>query len=251
MSVLALIAAAALAAGTAASDRAAPEPRAGGSLEGFTVTVDPGHNGGNGSHPEAINELVPIGNGETKACDTTGTETNSGYAEYRYTMNVSRRLARLLESEGAKVVLTREDSKGVGPCINERARIGNRADSDAAISVHADGGSSSGRGFHVIYSTEINGLTDDIYRPSVKLAHAIRDAYERGTGLPPSTYIGSDGLDERPDLGGLRLSDVPKVFIESGNMRNATDAAKLSSPSFRQRIAEALAAGLKHYLLKR
>ena len=166
-------------------------------------------------------------------------------------MNVSRRLAALLEADGAKVVLTRKNSKGVGPCINERARIGNRADSDAAISIHADGGPSSGRGFHVIYSTKIRGLTDDIYKPSIRLAHAIRDAYERGTGLPPSTYIGSNGLDERPDLGGLRLSDVPKVFIESGNMRNAADARKLTSPHFRQRIAESLATGLRRYLLRR
>ena len=246
MTGLALVAALALAFGSGAER--APEPPTDGELDGLTVTIDPGHNGENGANPGEINELVPIGNGETKACDTAGTETNAGYPEYAYTMSVANRLKRLLAAEGATVVLTRRNSNGVGPCINERARIGNRAHSDAAISIHADGGPDSGRGFHVIYSSKINGLTDDIYRPSVKLAHAIRDAYERGTGLPPATYIGSDGLDERSDLGGLRLSDVPKVFIESGNMRNATDARKLSSGRFRERIAVALADGLTEYL---
>jgi N-acetylmuramoyl-L-alanine amidase len=38
------------------------------------------------------------------------------------------------------------------------------------------------------------------------------------------------------------------VFIECGNMRNAADAAKLSSAAFRQRIAVALAAGFTAYL---
>ena len=47
--------------------------------------------------------------------------------------------------------MTRSDNSGWGPCINERAAIGNRADADAAISIHADGGPADGRGFHVIY----------------------------------------------------------------------------------------------------
>jgi N-acetylmuramoyl-L-alanine amidase len=136
----------------------------------------------------------------------------------------------------------------VGPCINERARIGNRAHSDAAISIHADGGPPSGRGFHVIYPTRIEGLTDDIYKDSRRLARAIRSSYEKRTGLPRSTYIGSNGLDARSDLGGLRLSNVPKVFIETGNMRNPTDARKLESERFRKRIARGLRKGLARFL---
>ena len=47
--------------------------------------------------------------------------------------------------------------------------------------------------------------------------------------MPRSTYIGKDGIAVRNDLGGLNWSTVPKVFIETGNMRNATDAALLKS----------------------
>ena len=54
----------------------------------------------------------------------------------------------------------------------------------------------------------------------------------------------------RSDLGGLNLSDVPKVFIETGNMRNATDARLLVTPSFRQRAARALARGLERFVLR-
>ena len=52
----------------------------------------------------------------------------------------------------------------------------------------------------------------------------------------------------RTDLGGLNLSTVPKVFIECGNMRNAGDAARLTSPRFRERIAVALEAGFIAFL---
>jgi len=51
-----------------------------------------------------------------------------------------------------------------------------------------------------------------------------------------------------PDLGGLNLSDVPAVFLESGNMRNAKDAALLRSAPFRTRAARAIVAGVSRFL---
>ena len=76
----------------------------------------------------------------------------------------------------------------------------------------------------------------------------LRDAFGNVTGLPRSNYIGQNGLDQRSDLGGLRLSDVPKVFIETGNMRNGADARKLESRSFRKKIARGIFEGLKRFL---
>jgi N-acetylmuramoyl-L-alanine amidase len=201
--------------------------------------IDPGHNGGNWSHPAEINRLVDAG-GFRKACDTTGTSTNDGYAESGYNLDVALRLARILRAAGARVVLTRTTNDGWGPCINQRAAIGNRAHADAAISIHADGGPSAGRGFHVIYKPGAP--------LSYKLALAIRAAFRAGTGEPYSTYAGRDALDVRTDLGGLNLSTVPKVFIETANMRNSVDAARLESAAYRQREAVALAQGLETFL---
>jgi N-acetylmuramoyl-L-alanine amidase len=100
----------------------------------------------------------------------------------------------------------------------------------------------------VIYPPSIKGLTDDIAAPSRRLAFDVRAAFHSGTGMPYATYIGGQGLDVRSDLGGLNLSDVPKIFIETGNMRNATDASLLAGPTFRQREARALARGLATFL---
>jgi N-acetylmuramoyl-L-alanine amidase len=216
-------------------------------LAGKTIAVDPGHNGGNASHSSEIARKVDIGTG-MKECDTAGAATASGYTEAAYNFDVAQRLRRNLRRLGARVVLTRRNNTGVGPCIDERARIGNRAHADAAVSIHADGGPNSGRGFHVIYPQSIRGLTDDIAAASKRLAVDLRGAYQQGTGMPRADYIGSDGLDQRGDLGGLNLSDVPKVFIETGNMNNATDAARLEAAGFRQRVAAAIAAGIERFV---
>src|SRR5206468_8505246 len=135
-----------------------------------------------------------------KPCDTTGAESPSGYTEAAYNLDVASRLRAVLRAAGARVVLTRTSNAGWGPCITERAAIGNRAHADAAISIHADGGPSSGRGFDVIYPASIAQLTDDIATPSHRLALDIRSAYKSGTPMPYATYIGSNGLDERSDL---------------------------------------------------
>ena len=227
---------------TAAPTRAA-QP-----LAGQVIALDPGHNGANWSHPAIIDQMVNVIT-EWKACDTAGAQTDAGYPEHAFTFDVAMRLARLLRAEGATVVLTRHNDDGVGPCVTQRAAIGNRAHADAAISIHADGGPPSGTGFEVIAPGRISGAPDaQVIGPSGRLAADIRNAYHRITGEPSSDYVGTRGLDVRTDLGGLNLSTVPKVFIECGNMRNAADAARLTSPRFRERVAVALEAGFVAFL---
>jgi N-acetylmuramoyl-L-alanine amidase len=227
---------------------AAPATNGGaGALAGATIAIDPGHNGGNAANAARINRLVNAGT-LRKACDTVGTATRSGYAEAAHNLDVALRLQRILRASGARVVLTRRTNRGWGPCITSRAAIGNRARADAAVSIHADGGPATGRGFHVIYPPPIRGLTDDIATESHRLAVAVRRAYARTTGMPYADYTGRHGLAARRDLGGLNLSDVPKVFLEAGNMRNAADARLLSSARFRQLEARALAEALADFL---
>jgi N-acetylmuramoyl-L-alanine amidase len=94
------------------------------------------------------------------------------------------------------------------------------------------------------------GTNDTIVNPSRALGTAIRDAFRAGTGEPTSSYTGTrtGGLVARNDLGGLNLSQVPKVFIECGNMRNTDDAHRMGDAAWRLRAAGALAQGLTQYL---
>lgn len=231
---------------TASEPASSSEP-----LSGHVIVLDPGHNGGNARAPRTINRLVPIGQGLRKACDTTGTATASGYTEAAYNWDVAKRTRKVLESRGARVILTRTDNHSVGPCIDERARIANRVHADLRVSIHADGGAPSGYGFHVIEPKLIRGLTDDIFAASHRLAVDLRDGFTRATDEPFASYTANDGLARRGDLGGLRLADVPSVFIETGNMRSARDARRLGSRRYRIRGARGIADGIERFLTKR
>lgn len=234
--------------GSPADDEAVPP--GGGPLGDRIVVIDPGHNGGNADAPSEINALVPAGPGE-KACDTVGAESVNGYAEHEFNWDLSLLVQERLEADGATVILTREDNEGVGPCVNERAEIANENGADVALSIHADGGPGSGRGFHVITPGEVSGFTEEIVEPSALLAEDIRREYLEGSEIPYADYLAEEGLDERTDLGGLNMSTVPKVFLEAGNMRNTEDAELLEDPEWRERAADSIARGLATYLLRR
>jgi N-acetylmuramoyl-L-alanine amidase len=235
------------AAPTSAASATPSTPASQGSLAGKVIVIDPGHNGGNAAHPEIINKKVNVIN-SFKPCNTTGTATNDNYPEHAFTWDVSNRLAKILRAKGAKVILTRKNDKGVGPCVDERAKIANRAHADATIAIHGDGAPASGHGFHIIEPAVIKGHNEKVVPQSRKLGLDIRNAFHQGTGIPYSTYLGKNGLDVRSDLGGLNVATVPAVFIEAGNMRNAGDAAKMKSPAGRERMAQALAQGFVKFL---
>lgn len=210
--------------------------------------LDPGHNGANGSHPAQITRPVPTGRGGTKACNTTGTSTDAGYAEAAFAWDVAGRVRDELTARGVRVLLTRPDNDGVGPCVDERAAIANRAGADALVSIHADGAARSGHGFHIAYSDPPLNPSQGV--PSIVLAEALARAF-RGGGFPAAGYIGSGGLDARSDLAGLNLAQVPAVLIECANMRNSGDAAMVSTPDGRARYAATITDGIAAWLNSR
>ncbi|MYW64527.1 N-acetylmuramoyl-L-alanine amidase [Streptomyces sp. SID8379] len=229
------------------------KPAAGGSgpLRGKVVVIDPGHNPGNFRHTADINRSVNVGNG-SKECDTTGTSTNGGYTEAQFTLDVARRMRTILEQQGATVRFTQNGDRAWGPCVDERARIGNAAKADAVVSVHADGSAAGNRGFHVILPASVHAGSADtraIVAPSRNLGERVAGKFIQVTGQPPSNYIGNGtALDTRSDLGGLNLSTVPKVFIECGNMRDSQDASRLTSGAWRQKAAQGISEGIVSFL---
>ncbi|HVX68312.1 MAG TPA: N-acetylmuramoyl-L-alanine amidase [Mycobacteriales bacterium] len=215
-------------------------------LAGVVVGIDPGHNGHNYMDPAYINHTVWNGR-EQEACDTTGTETNAGYPEPRFTFRVAKLLAADLRQLGADVVMTRHDNHGVGPCIDRRARILNRARATVAIDLHADGGPASGRGFAILEPVK-STVNRRVVGASAVLGRVVRHKLLTMTGMPTSSYDGHRGIAHRDDLAGLNLATQPKVLVECGNMRNARDARKLVSTHFQRRLAAAFTAAVTRYL---
>jgi N-acetylmuramoyl-L-alanine amidase len=113
------------------------------------------------------------------------------------------------------------------------------------VSLHGDGGPSTGRGFHVIVPGNYPGYTDDISRRSLVLGRSLIAGMSGS--FRPTTYLASP-LSIRKDQGTLNMSNVPTAIVETLNMRNRYDAAIATSTAGRQRIAAALYAGIARYL---
>jgi N-acetylmuramoyl-L-alanine amidase len=215
-------------------------------LAGQVVGVDPGHNGGNFSHPAEIAQEIWNGR-EWESCNTTGTETDSGYTEAQFNFQVASYLRADLVAAGARVVLTRVSNTGVGPCVDKRAAIINAAHAAVGIAIHADGAAPSGRGFAILVPVA-DGPNDKVIGASRAFALDLRSALLAGTPMPVSNYDGVDGIQPRDNLAGLNLTEVPTVLVEVGNMRNSTDVPLLTSPAFQQAVARAILAAIIKFL---
>jgi N-acetylmuramoyl-L-alanine amidase len=213
-------------------------------LAGKIVGIDPGHNGLNGTDPAYLAHQVF--NGRTmENCNTTGTRTASGYTESLFNWNVARYLIADLRKDGARVVLTRRNNHGIGPCVDKRSTMLNHT--DVAIDIHADGGPSWGRGFTVLEPVA-DGPNNKVIGSSIRFGQFVHQAILAHTPMRVSNYYGRGGYIFRKDLAGLNLTTVPKVLIECGNMPNPADAALLTTPRVQRRIARALEAAIIRFL---
>ena len=208
----------------------------------MVVFIDPGHNGSNDA---SISRQVPTGRGGTKDCQASGTTTNSGYPEHTFTWDTALRVRAEFNALGVRTAMSRGNDTGLGPCVDERADMANALHPNAVLSIHADGGPPSGRGFHVNYSAP--PLNQAQAGPSVQYARIMRDQMQ-ASGIPPANYIGQDGLYGRSDLAGLNLAQYPSILVECGNMKNPVDSALMESAEGRQKYADALVRGVAGFL---
>lgn len=211
-------------------------------IAGMIVFLDPGHNGANDA---SMAKQVPTGRGGTKDCQASGTTTDGGYPEHTFNWDTVLRIRAELTALGVRTAMSRGNDNAVGPCVDERAAMANALRPDAIVSIHADGGPASGRGFHVNYSDP--PLNDAQAGPAVQFAKVMRDQLV-GSGIPAANYIGSDGLYGRSDLAGLNLAQFPSILVEMGNMKNPADSALMNSPDGRQKYADAVVRGIAGYL---
>ena len=227
----------------AASSLAAPATQAApGSVAGMIVFLDPGHNGANDA---SMTRQVPTGRGGTKDCQTSGTNTESGYAEHTFNWDTVLRIRAALSQFGVRTAMSRGNDDAVGPCVDERAAMANALQPNAVVSIHGDGGPATGRGFHILYSNP--PLNAAQAGPSIQFARMMRNQLSNA-GIPPSTYLGSDGLNPRSDIAGLNLAQYPSILVELGNMKNPLDSTLMESEEGRQKYANAVAQGVVAFL---
>ncbi|HBU12222.1 MAG TPA: N-acetylmuramoyl-L-alanine amidase [Clostridiales bacterium] len=205
-------------------------------LAGVLIGIDPGHQGKGNSRPEPI---AP-GAGETKASVSSGTAgVSSGVDEHVVNLQVAQKLRRLLEEQGADVLMTRE-SADVDIPNSERAQMMNEAGADLVLRIHCNGTDNrSTKGAFILVPS--GGYTEEIQEESTAAAKAILAAFIEATGA------NDRGVSERSDQTGFNWSTVPVCNIEMGHMSNPEEDELLVSDAYQEKCARGLFEGILRY----
>jgi N-acetylmuramoyl-L-alanine amidase len=148
-------------------------------------------------------------------------------AEKEMTLDVAQRLKKALAASGYRVVMTRDSDVFVP--LGARVAIANSYSNAIFVSIHFNSAKRSGAG----------GIETYFYsRDSLPLASAIH--YFVAGGAPSSNRN-----VRRRGYYVLRKTSVPAVLVECGFLTNPTEAAYAQTASYRQKLAEEIAAGVR------
>ncbi len=183
---------------------------------GVIICIDPGHGGGD---PGAVNRAF-------------------GLLEKDLTLDISLRLARMLQKAGWNVVMTRNTDRDVSFAgssdareLGDRVRIANQTNAQIFVSVHIDAST----------NPNVSGCSTYYSRPdSADLAAHVQDNLHRAVGL---RNIGV----RRQSFYVISRTTMPAILVECAFISNPYDAAKLREPSFRQKAAAGIFQGLMQY----
>jgi N-acetylmuramoyl-L-alanine amidase len=153
-------------------------------------------------------------------------------AEKTVTFDTARRLERVLRSMGRiRVVLTRRDDTFVS--LSERTDIANayRGENAVFVSIHYNAGAREGAfGIETYYYSG--------------------RAFRLAAAIHPRVIQAMDSVDRgirRRGYWVLRRNLLPAVLVECGFLTNRLEGSKALNSGYRQRIAEAIAAGILRY----
>jgi N-acetylmuramoyl-L-alanine amidase len=153
-------------------------------------------------------------------------------AEKVFTLDVAKRLARILQDDGRiKVILTRSADYYVS--LPERTYIANSYAGRGAIfvSIHFNYGRRLGAyGIETYYNNYGGYKLAALIHPRVIQALASIDRGIRHRGY----FV-------------LRRNRLPAVLVECGFLTNPGEAARILQPGARENLAKAIAAGIEKY----
>src|SRR5213593_2513150 len=148
-------------------------------------------------------------------------------AEKDMTLDVAQRLRNVLSASGYNVVMTR--SSDVFVPLPTRVAIANSYHNALFVCIH----------FNATKRAGASGIETYFYsRDSLPLASAV---HYYVTGGAPSANRGV----RRRGYYVLRKTSIPAVLVECGFLTNPTEAAYAQSASYRQKLAEEIAAGVR------
>ena len=189
----------------------------------LAYTNSPAAQKGRASSSDNLTVVVDAGHG---GHDRGGIPGQS-VAEKNMTLDVAQRLRNVLAASGYRVVMTRDSDVFVP--LPTRVAIANSYRNAIFVCIH----------FNATKRAGASGIETYFYsRDSLPLASAV---HYYVTGGAPS---GNRGVRRRGYYV-LRKTSIPAVLVECGFLTNPTEAAYAQSTSYRQKLAEEIAAGVR------
>ena len=176
---------------------------------------------GGGSSPTTV--VIDAGHGGFDRGGIPGQRVS----EKDMTLDVARRLKSVLAASGYRVVMTRDSDVFVP--LGTRTAIANSSRNAIFVSIHFNSATRGGA----------SGIETYFYsRDSLALASAIHH-YVVGGAPSPSRGVRRRGYFV------LRRTNIPAVLVECGFLTNPTEAGYAQNASYRQKLAEEIAAGVR------
>lgn len=192
------------------------------------------------------------------------------------TLYMAQQVAKRLEKKGYKVLLSRERDVYVG--LADRVRFAQRNNANLFVSLHADSHPSpqvegatvymvsekaSDREAQRLANSENEGdmlAGVDISHESREVQNILMSLAQRDT-MNHSSYLAQSMIIEMDKVARLRKTtplfagfkvlkapDIPSILVEMGYVTNAREEKNLSSSDYRQKLANAIAAGIDRYI---
>ena len=148
---------------------------------------------------------------------------------------IANKVKALMEKQGVKIIMTREDENGIANSkaedMKERVAIINREKPDLAVSIHQNSyGGESIHGAQVFYYTHSKGG-------------------EKAAGIMQEALLAADPDNTRQAKANdtyymLKKTEVPVIIVECGFLSNYEEAEKLVNEEYQDALAEAVCAGI-------
>jgi N-acetylmuramoyl-L-alanine amidase len=154
-----------------------------------------------------------------------------GIQEKQIVLAISQEVARILQQQGINAVLTRADDRFIS--LEGRVQRAEQVNANVFVSIHANSIGGNKR--------EVNGLETYYFDSGYGLARSIHQSILRRIQL-------TDRGIRRARFYVLRKSSMPSTLVEVGFVTGSSDSQRLADPSYRRRMAEAIAQGIMDYL---
>lgn len=159
-----------------------------------------------------------------------GAESLNGKWEKEYNLALVLKVQKILAAdERINLVLTRWDDSY--PKLEDRVKVAKDANADLFLSVHANSYTSSTNGTETYYTRA----------DSLAFAQTMHAALAQATGL-------KDNGVRTKNLHVTRETTMPAALLEIGYLSSKIDEPQMWKEEFQNRVAEAIAKGIKQYL---